>query len=341
MPAPIYLFTGPEAGERNDEIAKIKKSLKQNYGEIDEHLFFLQETSLDKIMTILQSGTLFSSAVCIVCRNAELLKKKDEFTMIEEWLKSEPVESSVLILVSDDISVDSKLEKLIPVQNKKKFWEMFEDRKLPWIYDFFRKNSYSITEDAAELILEMIENNTESLKQECSRFFLCFPKNHEITSSEVDAILSHNREESAFSLFNKISDSSSSSQKRFEDAVNILQKIRLSKNSSSVMLIAGLTSCFRKLSLWHKIYSENGAPDDFVLKTNGFASKLMQKQYRNASKIWTYGQTVAILSVLASTDATIRSDGTFLEEISLQKMLYEIIMLKGASCQIADYSTEI
>lgn len=335
----IYLFTGPEAGERNDEIAKIKNSLKKKFGEIDEQLFFLQETSFDQVMTILQNGTLFSSAVCIVCRNAELLKKKDELLMLDEWLKSEPSESTVLILVSDDISVDSKLEKLIPVQNKRKFWEMFEDRKLPWLYDYFKKNSYSITEDAAELILEMVENNTESLKQECSKFFLCFSKNHEITVSEVDAILSHNREESAFTLFNKISDNSNNSEKRFEDAINILQKIRLSKNASSVMIIAGLSSCFRKLCLWHKICHDNSLPDDFTLKTNGFASKLMQNQYRKASKVWTYGQSVAILSVLASTDMVIRSDGTFFEEILLQKMLYKIIMLKGASSQIADYSS--
>ena len=39
-------------------------------------------------MTILQSGTLFSDAICIVCKNAELLKKKDDLQMISDWLES-------------------------------------------------------------------------------------------------------------------------------------------------------------------------------------------------------------------------------------------------------------
>ena len=170
MAGQIYLYTGPEFGERNEAVDAVKTALKKKFGDIDEHLFYLQETPFGQIMTILQSGTLFSNGVCVVCKGAELLKKKDDLAMISDWLDSNPDESSVLILVSDEVSVDSKLDKLVPAQNKKKFWEMFDNQKVPWLTKFFSKNGYRINQDAAELILDMIENNTEALKNECSRF---------------------------------------------------------------------------------------------------------------------------------------------------------------------------
>ena len=182
MEAPIYLFTGPEFGKRNDAVDSVKKALVKKVGDIDEHLFYLCETPFSQVMTILQSGTLFSNGVFVVCKNAELLKKKDELQMISDWLETADG-SAVLVLVSDEISVDSKLEKIVPdtKQNKQKFWEMFENEKLPWVINYFSKNGYLITKDAAQLVLDLVENNTEALKRECSRFFVCFEKSHEIT----------------------------------------------------------------------------------------------------------------------------------------------------------------
>lgn len=320
---PIYLYTGPEFGEREEVINTIKNAQKKQFGTIDEHLFYLLETPFTEVMTILQSGTLFSDGVCIVCKNAELIKTKDDIQMISDWLENAE-ESSILILVSDEVTVDAKLEKLIPPSNRKKFWEMFDDKKLPWVMSFFSKNGYRIESDAAQLILDMVENNTQALKNECSRFFVCFPKDHEITEDDVESILTHNREENAFTLFNEIADSSENANVRFEKGLFILQKIRLSKDSSSVMIIAGLTSCFRKLILWHK-QGESAI--------NG---KLMQKQYRSAAKVWTIGQATAILADLASTDMEIRSGGTQMEDVLLQKLLYEIVIKKGAQISSVD-----
>jgi len=337
MATPVFLYTGSEFGQRNDAVDAVKSQLKKKFGTIDEHLFYLQETPFSQVMTILQSGTLFSDGVCVVCRNAELLKKKDELEMLSSWLESKPEENSVLILVSDENKVDAKLDKLVPAANKKTFWEMWEDQKVPWLKEYFRKNGYPIDTEACELILEMIENNTQSMKSECSRFFLCFPKDHNITCDDVEAVLTHNREESVFTLFNQISNPKDNPQIRLEKGLEILQKVRLSKENSSVQIIAGLSSCFRKLVTWHKI-SQDGTPDDFTCKTNGFAGKLMQGQYRNAAKIWTSGQATAILANLAACDMEIRGGGTLMEDVLLQKLLYEIIIKKGAQTAVADYS---
>lgn len=322
---PIYLYTGPEFGKRNEAVDAVKAAHKKKFGVIDEHSFYLLETPFNEVMTILQSGTLFSDGVCVVCRNAELIKKKDDIQMIADWLEN-PDPSAVLILVSDEIGVDSKLEKLVPPANRKKFWEMFESDKLPWVTSYFSKNGYRIQQGAAKLILELIENNTQSLAAECSRFFVLFPKDHEITEEDVDSVLTHSREENAFSLFRELANSADTAPVRLEKGLQILQKIRLSKENSSVMIIAGLASCFRKLQDWHR-RGEAAVPQS-----------TLQKQYRSAARVWNLGQSAAILAVLASTDMEIRSGGSQMEDILLQKMLYEIVIKGGA--QLSTLSQE-
>ena len=337
MTPPVYLFTGPEFGERNDAIENLKNSVSKKFGSVDNYLFYASETPVNEFMSVLQNESLFSEATFITVKNAETIKKKDEIEIILNWIKNVKSENAVLVLVSDEISVDSKIEKAVPSSNQKKFWEMYEDKKLPWLQNYFSKNGYTLTEDAGNLILSLIENNTQSLKAECSKFFICFPKGTKITEETVDKILTHTREENAFSLFDAMSNSQKTSQERFQNSLEILQKIRLSKENSSVMIIAGLSSCFRKLSLWHKLRLE-GKNDDFNLKINGFSSAKIKKQYLSASKNWTSGETSAILSILAETDMNIRSGGSLLENTLLEKALYEIIIKKGSSSAVCDFS---
>lgn len=314
---PIFLFTGPEFGQRDDAVADVKKSQRKQFGEIEEHLFYLAETPFEQVMTILQSGTLFSDGVCVVCKNAELLKKKEDFQLISSWLENANF-SAVLILVSDEISVNAKLEKIVPPANRKKFWEMFENKKTEWIVNFFVKNGYKIKNNAVSLILDLVENNTQSLKNECSRFFVCFPKGYEITENDVENILSHNKEENVFTLFNEISAAKVPKNVRLEKGLEILQKIRLSKDNSSILIIAGLASCFRKLVLWHK------SGEQAVFGT------MQQRQYKEAAQIWSIGQATAILANLAAADMEIRSGGNQIEDIILQKTIYEIVMKNGS-----------
>lgn len=331
MAAPIYLYNGPEFGKRNEAVAAVKSALKKKYASVDEYVFYLVETPFAQAMTTLQDGSLFSDATCVEIRGCEAIKNKSDIQMITDWLEKNPSDSSTLILVSDETSVDAKLKKAVPASNQKQFWEMFESEKLPWIMNFFSKNGYSLDQDAAELILEMVENNTEAMRNECSRFFIVFPQGSTITAENVEQILEHNREETPFTLFNKMTDVSKQPAERLESALSVLQKLRLSKENNSVMLLAGLTSCFRKLQTWHKVMAENPYADDFTLKTNGFGAKMMQKQYRNAAKLWSAGQTAAVLALISSTDMQIRNGGTLLEDVMLQKALYEIILKKGGS----------
>jgi len=333
----IYLFTGPEAGEKNDAINSIRDESKKKNGSLDEYRYFAADVRVADVIAQLQNESLFSSALFIVLRNAEIIKTKAEIELISGWAKQAGNSSNILILVSDEMSVDKKLESAVPAGHRKIFWEMFENRKEQWLVSYFKKNGFGISADAVSQILEMVENNTESLKSECSRFFYCFEPGYQITAADVDKILAHNREESAFTLFESMCDRSKRKNERFETAVAILNKIRLSRESNAVSVIAGLTYCFRQLRNWNALFSGGVKPTDAQLKAGGFSSKKNQELYRQASGVWSNGSVASIISLLAATDMSIRQEGSAFEDTRLVMLLHSIINKDGIYCSEYSY----
>ena len=202
----VYLFTGPEAGEKNEAIENLRDAASKKNNGIEQYKYYAADVRIEDIVAQLQNASLFSPALFISLRNAEQIKQKSDIESLVSWIKASKNSPNTLVLISEENSIDKKIESAVPSSHKKIFWEMFENRKPQWVENFFRKNGFSISPDAVEQILEMVENNTESLKSECSRFFFCFEKGTTITSDDVEKILSHNREENAFTLFDSMAD---------------------------------------------------------------------------------------------------------------------------------------
>ena len=88
MAAPVYLYTGPEAGERNDQVIAIKESLKKKYGSSDDFTYYGNDLNMSDVVTQLMTESLFTPATSVVIRNAEAVKDKKDIDMLSEWVKS-------------------------------------------------------------------------------------------------------------------------------------------------------------------------------------------------------------------------------------------------------------
>lgn len=317
-PAPVWLFTGPEIGERNTAVDQLKDQARKAHGDPEMHTLYAGDTPPGTVISLLQNGALFSSARFVVLRNAELIKKKDDVSQIVSWAAESAGRDDVyLVLVSDEIGIDKKIEACVAKDRKRIFWELFEDRKEQWITGFFRKEGFRVEPEAVSTILEMVENNTDALRTACSRLILFFEKDHLITEDDILSYLSHTREENAFTLFDALTRSDA------EGALAILEKISLSKDSSPVQVIAGLTYCFRRLGDWHRLASR-GVRDEFGLKKAGFSGKRALTQYRRAAEVWDASAVSRVLAVLADTDSAMRSTGTAVHRILMDTGLLAI-----------------
>jgi len=323
MASPIYLFTGPEIGERNIAVAKIKESLTKQYGTLDLHNIYAGLTPVSQMLSILQTGSLFNNAICVTLNNAHEITKKDEIEKIANWAKSSMSFPAFLILVSDEISINKSLENIVPKAQKQIFWELFENKKREWISRFFAKEKMRITEDAINSILEMVENNTEMLKTACSHLVLFFDEGKTIEEEDIETLLSHTKEETPFSLFDAIT------HLNLSQSLTIAEKLMQIKNTSPIQIIAGLTFCFRRLLDWHSIIKANNGFNEMAVKTKGFTSKTAIEQYKRAGKNFSMKDTERILSLLNDIDFEMRLTGSNFQNLLLEHLIYLIIAKRG------------
>lgn len=76
-------------------------------------------------------------------------------------------------------------------------------KKSQWLKSYFTKADLAITDDAIELLLALVENNTQQLRvvsNQLVQFALSDNKNT-ITDSLIETYIQHTKQESVFSLF--------------------------------------------------------------------------------------------------------------------------------------------
>ena len=305
------LFLGPELGEKNDALNNLRDKLKTKAGlSVEESSFYAGETSVNDIVSVIRNKSLFSEERLIIVKNAELIKKKDEAELLALCLKN--LESgTTVVLVSEEIRLDKRIEDAVSKENKTIFWELFENKKNEWLAAFFRRSGCSIDESGIRAILEMVENNTDALSRECSRLILFLGKDKTITGDDVEKSLSHTREESAFTLFSAIA------RGNLVLSLEILRSLSASKQSFQ-SITAGLVWCFRRL----RDFLSLGHGSDFELKKIGITSSRARTDFSEAARRWPSADNA--LALIGDYEYLLRSSGTVWEEILLDRLVFHL-----------------
>ena len=310
-----WLFLGPEIGEKQTAIDAIREKLP---GDREETVFYAGETTVSVMVSQLKNPSLFADARLFFIKCAEGIKKKEDIDLLSSCMRSLP-DDTYIILISEETSVAKGLETTVTAANKKIFWELLENRKTEWVRDFFRREGFRISADGIETILELVENNTAALKQECSRLILFLDKNNEITGEEAENRLSHTREESAFTLFSRIAAGD------FSRSLESLRTL-LAAKEAPIAIFAGLSYCFRKL-ISYLALSEAGVTDEFEFRKIGVSAPGVKRDYAAAAKRYNSATAESCLTLTTEYDFRLRSSLSFPEQILMDEYLYKIFSL--------------
>ncbi|MDR0785380.1 MAG: DNA polymerase III subunit delta [Treponema sp.] len=313
-----FLFLGPEIGEKQDAAAKIRQTLQGKGAPPEETSFYAGETPVAAMAAIMRNGALFAEKRLFFIKNAENLKKKDEIDALVDYIVA-PREDTVLVILSDETAIAKPLENAVAPNAKRIFWEMFEDRKREWILAFFRREGFSITEDGIDAILEMVENNTEAFRRECSHLCRFLDKSKPVEAEFVEKWLSHARAESAFTLFSRLAAGD------LAKSLETMHALLMAKESPPAIL-AGLAWCFQKLRDYLFLMEErkSDGPIDTELKKIGLASPRTRKDYENASRRYNVWQADVCVSLTAEYDMLARSMGVGLENLLMDRYVYKL-----------------
>jgi DNA polymerase-3 subunit delta len=315
-----FLFLGPELGEKSDSIDRIRAEITKKYGSPpEETIFYAGDTPSAGICAFLLNGSLFSEARLIFIKNAEILKKKEDTAGIASYLKS-PADDTTLILISDSTSLDRVIESAVSKESKHVFWELFENKKPEWVRSYFRREGFSVDDEAVNAILELVENNTDALRRECSRLMLFAGGVKKIDAEYVEKWLSHTRSESAFTLFSAIATGNLSK------SVEIISTL-LAGQETPIAIIAGLTWCFRRFRDYCELVSR-GTASDFELKKIGITTAKGRRDYMDAEHTFGIDAANRCIALCAEYDFIVRSGGPALESILMDMYLYELWNLR-------------
>jgi len=308
-----YIFLGPELGKKQDAVDAVRK----NYHGAEESIFYAGETSVSAITDTLQNKSLFSESRIVIVKNAELIKKKDDVEQLVSCIKSME-EPSALILLSDEIKLAANLDDAVPKANKQIFYEMFEREKSDWVRQFFKREGFNIDNDSIAVILELVENNTASLKNECSRIIGFLPKGGTVNPEEIEKWLSHNREESAFTLFSRIACGDLS---KALESVSVM----LAAKESAQGILAGLAWCFRKLGDYLALLETHGEANNFELKKIGLSSPKARDDYSAAGRRYSIEDVETCLALTAEYDLLFRSPVAVMENLLMERYILTLI----------------
>lgn len=302
------LFLGPELGEKQAAVEELRRRLGK---ECEETSFYAGETSVAEMVSFLQNGALFAETRLVFIKNADLIKKKDEVELLASYIKA-PMERTALVLEAEASSLARGLEAAVAPERKRVFWELFENRKQEWVKNFFKQAGFAIQGDGVEAVLELVENNTAALRQECGRLAAFLDKTHPIGAEEVEKWLAHTRAESAFTLFSRIAEG---------DLGKSLETLHalLRAKEPPIAVFAGLAWCFRRLRDYAALATDEGA-----LRKAGFAAPKLRKDYEAAFRRYGAGAAEFWLALTAEFDLRIRQAGADCEALLMEFYLYKL-----------------
>ena len=305
-----FLFLGPELGEKLDALDELRKALPPDR---EETSFYAGETPVSQIVSVIKNGSLFSPARLFLVKNAEQIKKKDESVLLASCLEH-PGEGVSVVLVSEETRLDKRLEDAVPKSGKRIFWELFENRKTEWVASFFRREGCRIDPDGVRAVLDMVENNTDALRRECSRLALFLGHDKLIGAADIESCLSHAREESAFTLF------SAAARGNLSGSLDI-ERALLGAKYGVQAILAGLAWCFRRLGDYLAL--GGGGADEFELKKIGLGSSKVRADYVEASRRWKNAE--GPLALIGEYEYLLRSSPSGFEEILMDEFLCRLL----------------
>jgi len=312
-----FIYLGPELGKKQDAVDAEKK----NFPDAEEHVFYAGETAASLIADTLQNHSLFAESRIVIIKNAEAIKKKDDIELLVSCIKNLE-NNTAFILLSDENRLAAGLEDAVPKANKQVFYELFEREKTEWLRQFFKREGFNIDNGCINTILEMVENNTAAMKRECSRLigFLqgSLPKDRQVLPEDIEKWLSHNREESPFTLFSRIAAG---------DVSKALESIAVMSAAKESMqgILAGLAWQFRKL-LSYLALVEKGETNNYVeLKKLGLSAPKVKEDFAAAARRYNADAVDACLALTAEYDILLRSTAAAFENILMDRYILTIM----------------
>jgi DNA polymerase-3 subunit delta len=324
MNSPVYILCGPEKGEKKLFLDNVIKNFEKQTGGKSEVLrYHAGQDKISDILPVIKNGALFSDARIVFIEEADEIKNRDESSALAAFIVK-PAADTLLFLITDEFNIDKNLEAAVSKDNKRIFWELFETQKKKWLFSFFRTAGFELADEAAELILELYENNTLDLKKECEKLLPCLPAKKVIEAEDIEEYAVHLKQETPFSFADSIAAGD------FHGAGEILSKLILAREYT-LSAVSAITARQLLTACRYRAYTAAGMTDEEAAAKMGIKSKKAKQIYAELKKFYTPDDMNRIFMEAEKLDYEIKSSPSELAELLLYKFIYTAVIKKGTA----------
>lgn len=317
--AAVQILAGPELGKRAAYVAEIRAALGALDGAPpEEHRLYSQDVGVAELLALLRNGSLFSSRRLVEYRGAEAIKTKDEVAVLADYIRA-PAQDAVLLLVTESYGLEKPIEAAVGAAAKKTFFEMFDNEKPRWLRERLARDGLLADQDAIDALLELVENETGALDAACVALASVHPRGHRLGADDIEGSVARNRQEDAFSLFDRMAAGD------LARALGVLDAVLADRKGDAVQIIAALIWSFRRLERVHLSMADGASFDEACLK-QGLRSKPAQRRLRIALDRFPPETCALAIRSASDTDGALRSGlGTAFTATLLQLLVTSIM----------------
>lgn len=338
--ADVYILLGPEEGEKNNLIRKIKNGVLQSWPDAECYSFYASDDDETSFASAISQSSLFSSHRFIVLKGFDGIKKNGLIYKSTIEALKEKQSDLTLIIVSPESSYrdyDSVILNAAGKDNIHIFWELTEAEKRRWIITKVREENFNITNDAVDEILSTVENNTEEMKNTVlmiTNFLRLQGKKTTIEREDIESYATASKGENGYTLFKATAECD------FDKALRIVSSIILNNPNNLLGAITVVTNQFRRVEEALRM-RENRMTEKMIAENltafSSYGNAKVRKGinfketdlFRNAMKNYSLEDVGRIIPALGRADTTLKSASPETLLSYTEMLIYTIIINKG------------
>lgn len=264
---PLYLLFGAETFLRDLAARAITDtSLKDaSLREFNETSYSLANTDVQQAIAAAEQLPMMSARRVVQIRDFGKLRESDEEALLRYVAR--PVESSVVIFLTDDLDKRRKLSKtLLDACSAVEFAPLSDTELAEWARKRLKDLKVQTDERTLHQIVALVGSDVRTLSNELEKLTTAALGNGLITMEMVDTLVGRSRELSNFELADHLI---ARNRKR---ALQTLQRL-LDDGAEPVMLIGLIGSNYRRLALAKELMSKGAANQEVYRQVGIFGRR--------------------------------------------------------------------
>jgi DNA polymerase-3 subunit delta len=250
---PVYFLFGPETYLRDEAVRAITDEALRDtlLREFNDSSFSLANGDVRAAIAAAEQLPMMSSRRVVRIKDFARLPEADEEFLLKYL--DRPVESTVLIFITEDIDKRKKLAKTLMQRAAFEFQPLKSNELASWIKSHLKELKTEIEPQALQRLIEVVASDLHTVSNELNKLAAAALPSDRITMDLVEALATRSREHQNYELTDQL-------LARNGKAVLKTLKDLLDDGVQPVMLIGLIAGTYRRLTLAKELQNQGAAP---------------------------------------------------------------------------------